>query len=68
MFNTFSFCEYGDVTLRNAIFDTNGTDLVEGIEISSDNNEFETIEIHGYIDLDELEADDVEKLIQENIK
>jgi hypothetical protein len=66
--NTFNHCEHGDVEVRVASLDLNGTDVAQGIEIKSLEGQFDIIEIVGDYDIDELEADDVEKLIDENIK
>lgn len=68
MLNTFTFCEWGDVSIRNIMIDIDGTNLEEGVEISFEDDDLETIEILGYINLDELEADDVEKLIEDNFQ
>lgn len=69
MLNTFSFCEYGDIEIKNVVFDLDGTNLEEGIEISFTDKDVEipTIKIIGYIDLDEITADEVESLIENNI-
>ena len=55
---------YGNVSVRNAMIDIDGTNLVEGIEISIGVSEM--VEVAGYHDLDELTADEVENLIIEN--
>lgn len=68
MLNTFSFCVYGDVEIKNVMIDVDGTNLVDGVQITFEEDEFDTIEIVGHIDLDEIEADDVEKLIEDNLK
>lgn len=68
MLNTFSFCQYGDVEIKNVMIDVDGTNLVDGVQITFEDDEFDTIEIVGHIDLNELEADDVEKLIEDNLK
>lgn len=68
MLNTFSFCQYGDVEIKNVMIDVDGTNLVDGVQITFEEDEFDTIEIVGHIDLDEIEADDVEKLIENNLK
>jgi hypothetical protein len=56
--------KYGEVTVRNAMFDIDGTTLEEGIEIK--NEDVGLIEIHGRYDIDELTQSDVEQLIAEN--
>jgi len=49
----------GEITLRNAMIDSDGTNLLEGVEISQDGEViFEWI---GYIDLDDEE--EVERLL-----
>jgi len=53
---------YGEVTVRNAIIDTNGTDLVDGIEISGD---FDTITLLGYRNVESFDINEVESLIEQ---
>ena len=69
MLNTFSFCQYGDVEIRNVMIDLDGTNLEEGVEIIFTDNDvdLQPIEILGYINLDEITADDVESLIENNL-
>lgn len=67
MLNTFSFCQYGDVEIKNVMVDVDGTNLVDGVEITFEDETFDTVTILGHIDLDELEADDVETLIENNL-
>lgn len=57
---------YGEVTVRNAMFDVDGTNLEEGIEIKSVNGEFDLLEIFGYYDIDDMNEDDVERLIEDH--
>lgn len=61
-FNT----QYGPVEVRNAMLeDDNGTDLYDGIEVKvEDTNEL--IEIHEYMDIEELTIQEVEELIENN--
>lgn len=54
----------GEVTVRNAMFDIDGTNLEEGLEIKGE--EIGLIEVFGYRDIDGLTVDDVEKLIEDN--
>lgn len=54
--------KYGEVEVRNAVFDVNGTDLVEGIEIKGD--DIGLIEIYGYYDVEDMDKKQVEKLIK----
>ena len=56
---------FGEVELRNVMIDTDGTNLVEGIEIEGD--EIDTIEVYGYYDIDELSVEEIEELIEENL-
>jgi len=63
--NTFSIDPWGDITIRYCMIDLDGRNLEEGFEIISDEGEFEPIEIIGF-DIDELTADDIEELIQNN--
>jgi hypothetical protein len=59
-FNT----SHGEVTVRNAMLDVDGTTLEDGIEIKGD--DIDLIEVYGYYDVEELTDDDVEKLIEKN--
>lgn len=52
---------YGEVTVRNAMLDPDGTNLEEGIEIKGE--EIGLIEIYGYRDIDEMSAEEVEEII-----
>lgn len=61
MAKTFN-CSYGEVTVRTAMFDADGTNLEEGIEIKGD--EIGLIEVYGYHDIDEMTNEDVEVLIK----
>ena len=63
MMNTFN-CAYGDVVVRNAMFDIDGTNLEEGIEIKGE--EIGLIEVYGYRDVSDLTVDEVEELIEKN--
>lgn len=56
---------FGEVELRNVMIDTDGTNLVEGIEIEGD--EIDTIEVYGYYDIDELSVEEIEELIEDNL-
>ena len=56
---------FGEVELRNVMIDTDGTNLVEGIEIEGD--EIDTIEVYGYYDIDELSVEEIEELIEDNM-
>jgi hypothetical protein len=65
--NTFNIDEYGEVEVRTAVFDINGTDLMDGIEIKFlDEPEVPIIEIYEYYDLNSLTVDKVEELIENN--
>lgn len=67
LLNTWNHPEYGDVQLRPVMFNLDGTTLQEGIEIKFLEEELPVIEIHGYLDLDNLTADEVCELIDERI-
>jgi len=56
--------DYGKVEIRNAMFDIDGTTLEEGVEIKGD--EIGLIEIYGWMDIDELSSDKINKLINQN--
>lgn len=64
MENIFETPNFGTVTVRNAMFDIDGTTLEEGIEIKGD--DVELIEIYGYRDVEEMSVEDVETLIENN--
>ena len=53
--------DYGTVTVRNAMFDVDGTNLEEGIEIKGEDF---LLENYGYRDIDEMTTDEVEDLIE----
>ena len=53
--------QYGTVEVRNAMFDLDGTNLEEGIEISGDGI---LLENYGYRDVEEMSVEDVEDLIE----
>ena len=59
--------KFGEVTVRNAMFDTDGTNLEEGIEIKGE--EIGLVEIYGYHNVYYLEEEEeeVEKLIEKNL-
>lgn len=57
--------KYGEVTVRTAMFDTDGTNLEEGIEIKGD--DIDLIEVYGYHDVEDMSTEEVEKLIEKNI-
>lgn len=65
--NTFNHYEYGDVEVRPAMFDVDGTNLQEGIEVIFLEEDLPNIEIYGYVDLDELTADEVIEMIDDHI-
>jgi hypothetical protein len=54
--------KYGEVSVRNAMFDIDGTNLEEGIEIKGD--DIELTEIMQYYDVDELNIEEVEELLE----
>lgn len=60
--------EYGLVEVRNAIFDVDGTNLQEGIEIKFIASHYlPIIEKYGYFDLYELTRDEVIEMIDDHI-
>ncbi len=65
MTRNFDTEEYGNVSVSNAMIDTDGTNLVEGIEIQI-GFVGETIEIPGYVDLEEVTSEEIEQLIVKN--
>ena len=66
MEKTFETNKYGSVTVRTAILENNDkTTLSEGVEIKGD--DIELIELCYRFDIEELTAEDVEKLIEENL-
>lgn len=62
LFNTI----YGEVQVTPAMFDIDGTNLEEGIELKLLDEGSEVIEVQGYTDIDELTINDVENLIEAN--
>lgn len=54
--------QYGKVNVRNAMIDTDGTNLVEGIEIEVV-EEAATIEVAGYRDVEEMTEGEIVTLI-----
>jgi hypothetical protein len=64
MTRNFETEEYGNVSVRNAMLDVDGTNLVEGIEIRIGVSKI--VEVQGYHDLEELSVEEVEVLILEN--
>lgn len=66
MEKTFETNKYGSVTVRTAMLENNDkTTLSEGVEIKGD--DIELIELCYRFDIEELTAEDVEKLIEENL-
>ena len=66
--NTFNHPEYGDVRISNVMLeDDNGTDLYEGIEIEFLEEDLPTIQLSGYMNLDDISADEVVELIDDHI-
>ena len=57
--------DYGEVEIRNAMFDIDGTTLEEGIEIKGE--EIGLIELYGWRDIEELSSDEVNEIINQNI-
>ncbi len=65
MTRNFDTNEYGNVSVRNIMIDTDGINLTEGIEIRIGFTG-DLIEIIGYIDLDETSNEAIEELINQN--
>jgi hypothetical protein len=63
MERTINTPNYGTVTVRNAMFDIDGTTLEEGIEIKGEN--IELIEVCGYRDITDMDIDEIEQLIED---
>lgn len=55
--------KYGQVIVRNAMLDIDGTNLSEGIEIKGD---FDLIEVFEFYDINEITNDQVEELIDKH--
>ena len=55
--------DYGKVEIRNAMFDIDGTNLEEGVEIKGD--EIGLIELYGWRDIEELSYDEINELIKQ---
>ncbi len=66
MTQTFENTKFGDVTVRNIMIDTDGTNLEEGIEIKVDNVE-QPIEFFGYHSLEDMTNEDIEELLYEEL-
>lgn len=65
MTQIFENTKFGDVTVRNVMIDTDGTNLEEGLEFTVPNVS-RPIEVYGYHDLEELTVTDVEDLLEDN--
>lgn len=59
---TFETKDYGKVEVRIAMFDIDGTNLEEGVEIKGD--DIGLIELHGWRDISELSSKNVNELIK----
>lgn len=64
MEKTWDTDEFGEVTLRGAMLDTNGTDLVDGIEILIDGELRGEIQEMSFSRVEDLTVDEVEELIE----
>lgn len=58
--------DYGDVIVRNAMFDIDGTTLEEGVEVKNPDNDL-LVEINGYRDVEEFTIDELEEIIENNL-
>lgn len=57
--------KYGEITLRKAMIDTDGTNLADGIEISIDGQlEEEVLDEH--LDLEEMTIEEVEEFVKKH--
>ena len=68
MEKTWDTDEFGEVTLRGAMLDTNGTDLVDGIEILIDGELRGEIQGMTFSQVQDLNEDEVEDLIEFQIE
>lgn len=60
-FNT----KWGKIIVRNAMLeDSNGTDLHEGVEFKNESGQI--FEIYKYMDISEMDSEDVETILTEN--
>ena len=57
--------DYGEVEIRNTMFDIDGTNLEEGVEIKGD--DIGLIELYGWRDIEELSCDEVNELIEQTL-
>ncbi len=56
---------YGKVEIRNTMFDIDGTNLEEGVEIKGD--EIGIIQLYGWRDIEELSYDEINELIKQTL-
>ena len=56
---------YGIVTVKDVMIDTDGTNLIEGIDVMDENGKF-IIEVSGYCTDDVTDGLDVETIISDN--
>ena len=56
---------YGEITVRTAMFDVDGKNLEEGIEIKGE--DIGLIELYGWRDIDEMTIEELENLIEINL-
>jgi hypothetical protein len=57
--------KFGEVTLRHAMIDTDGTNLADGIEIKID-GELVAEVLDQHLDLDEITIEEVEEFVNSN--
>lgn len=62
IFNT----EYGEIEAKNVMFDIDGTNLEEGVEITTLSGDI-LLQLYEYINLNDLETKDIENLLKNNI-
>lgn len=58
--------QYGNVIVRYSLFDYE-KNVIEGITITSLEEQFEPMDIYNYVDVEVLTVEELEKIIQENI-
>ena len=60
--------KYGNVSLRGVMIDTNGTDLVEGVEIKLEGEYIGEVWDRNFTDMEDLSIKVVEELVANTIE
>ena len=60
--------KYGSVSLRGAMIDVNGTDLVEGVEIKLEGELVGEVLGRGFSDVEDMSVADVEEFVAHTIE